>query len=252
VKKGKQAEKSESNFEIRVIKNGPYLVIGRIPISEQVIIVDEHGIPVEWRAGKAYPMKEKCILCRCGSSKNKPYCDGTHAKIGFDGSEVEDVPLYKDQAKTIDGPELKLTDAENLCASARFCHRAGEIWNLVPKSDDPTAKQIAIEEARDCPSGRLVVWDKKTGEEIEPSLTKSIGLIDDPQLDCQGPIWVRGEIPVKSAEGKVYEVRNRVTLCRCGKSTNKPFCDSTHFPEHKYQEILAEIARQKMKPPKNT
>jgi CDGSH-type Zn-finger protein len=241
--KENQAKKSENNFEIRVLKNGPYLVVGKVPISEQIIIVDEQGIPIEWRIGKTYPVQEKCILCRCGSSKNKPYCDGTHAKIGFDGSETKNMPLYRELAKVIDGPELKLTDAEGICASARFCHRAGEIWNLVPRSDDAISKQIAIEEACDCPSGRLVVWDKKTGNEIEPKLPKSIGLIDDPQLECHGPIWVRGGIPVKSADGKTYEIRNRVTLCRCGKSTNKPFCDSSHFPEHKYEEILAEMER---------
>jgi CDGSH-type Zn-finger protein len=40
---------------------------------------------------------------------------------------------------------------------------------------------------------------------------------------------VKGGVPVESADGTVYEVRNRVTLCRCGKSTNKPFCDGTHI-----------------------
>jgi CDGSH-type Zn-finger protein len=53
----------------------------------------------------------------------------------------------------------------------------------------------------------------------------------DPFLGVNGPIWVRGEIPIQSADGKIYEVRNRVTLCRCGKSLNKPFCDSSHYPE---------------------
>ncbi len=228
----------ESKVDIKVTKNGPYIVTGKIPLFEQIIIVNNEGLPVEWGMGKKFPEKEKCGLCRCGESKNKPYCDGTHVRINFDGTE-EAIEPYLKQAKTIDGPELKLTDAEDLCASARFCHRAGEIWNLVPKSDRSDAKQTAIEEAWDCPSGRLVVWDKKNGKEIEPNLEKSIGLIEDPQLECSGPIWVRGKIPIKSAEGKSYEIRNRVTLCRCGKSTTKPFCDSSHFPEHRYKEIMS-------------
>jgi CDGSH-type Zn-finger protein len=131
-----------------------------------------------------------------------------------------------------------LTDVEYLCASARFCHRAGEIWNLIPKSNQPDAKQTAIKEASNCPSGRLVVWEKQTDSPIEPKLEKGIGLIEDPQLDCSGPIWVQGGIPVNSAEGHLYETRNRVTLCRCGKSTIKPYCDSSHFPEHRYKEIM--------------
>jgi CDGSH-type Zn-finger protein len=42
-------------------------------------------------------------------------------------------------------------------------------------------------------------------------------------------LWVRGGIPVISADGFAYEVRNRVTLCRCGASANKPFCDGSHY-----------------------
>jgi len=237
--KEENTEKVNYELEIKVTKNGPYLVSGKLPISEQIIIVNKEGIPVEWRSGKKYPLQEKCGLCRCGQSKNKPFCDGTHTKTGFDGTESASSEPYLKQAKIIQGPTLKLTDAVDLCASARFCHRAGEIWNLVPKSDDPDAKRVAIEEAGDCPSGRLVIWDKKTGETIEPKLEKSIGLIEDPQMMCSGPIWVRGGIPIRSADIKIYEVRNRVTLCRCGKSSNKPFCDSSHFPEQRFVEMMS-------------
>ena len=237
--KEENIDKVNREHEIKVTKNGPYLVSGKLPISEQIIIVNKEGVPVEWRSGKKYPLQEKCGLCRCGESKNKPFCDGTHTKIGFDGTEVASSEPYLKQAKIIQGPTLKLTDVVDLCASARFCHRAGEIWNLIPKSDDLDAKRMAIEEAGDCPSGRLVVWDKKTGEATEPKLEKSIGLIEDPQMECSGPIWVRGGIPIRSADGKIYEVRNRVTLCRCGKSSLKPFCDSSHFPEQRYEEMMS-------------
>jgi CDGSH-type Zn-finger protein len=223
------------NFEceIRVTKNGPYFISGKLPISEQIIIVNKEGVPVEWRSGKKYPLQEKCSLCRCGESKNTPFCDGTHTRIGFEGTEVAVGEPYLKQAKIIQGPALKLTDFVDLCASARFCDRAGGIWNLIPKSDDSDAKRVAIEEAGDCPSGRLVVWDKKTEEALEPRLKKSIGLVEDPKRESSGPIWVRGGIPIRSADGKTYEVRNRVTLCRCGKSSIKPFCDSSHFPEYR-------------------
>jgi CDGSH-type Zn-finger protein len=224
-------ETSKDKGKIKVSKNGPYLVSGRIPLVEQIIVTDAEEIPVEWRAGNGYSSLEDCALCRCGQSKSKPFCDGTHIEVNFDGTETATREPYLRRAKEIEGPALKLTDAEELCASARFCHRAGEIWNLVPKSDKPEAKKIAIEEAGDCPSGRLVVWDKKTGKAVEPEFERSIGLVEDPQMGVSGPIWVRGGISVESAEGKIYEIRNRVTLCRCGKSSNKPFCDSSHYPE---------------------
>jgi CDGSH-type Zn-finger protein len=49
-----------------------------------------------------------------------------------------------------------------------------------------------------------------------------IGVITD------GPLWVRGGVRVVAADGTSYEVRNRTTLCRCGHSRNKPFCDGSH------------------------
>jgi len=235
-----EKENQNNNPQINVTKNGPYVVNGKIPITDQIIVVNEDGIPVKWQKGKEYSSQEKCLLCRCGHSKTKPFCDGTHTKISFDGTETANGEPYLKQAKNIDGPELRLTDIQDLCASARFCHRAGEIWNLIPKSDNKTTKQTAIEEACDCPSGRLAVWDKKTRKQIEPNFKHAIGLIEDPQLKCSGPIWVQGGIQVTSAEGQPYEVRNRVTLCRCGKSTIKPFCDSSHFPEHQYKELMAQ------------
>jgi CDGSH-type Zn-finger protein len=232
-------EKPNAGVKIKVSKNGPYLVPGAVPISEKIITPNAEGVPTEWRTGTKYPSQDKCGLCRCGRSKNKPFCDGTHSKINFDGTETAGQEPYLKQANVMEGPTLKLTDAVDLCASARFCHRAGGIWNLVPQSDRKEDRRIAIEESCDCPSGRLVVWDTKTKQAFEPNLEKSIGLIEDPQMGCSGPIWVRGGIPVESAEGKTYEIRNRITLCRCGKSKNKPFCDSSHYPEHREQEGMS-------------
>jgi CDGSH-type Zn-finger protein len=227
----KKNEATDSREKIKISRNGPYLVSGRIPLIKQTIIAEKEGTATEWHAGEKYPLKENCALCRCGQSKNKPFCDGTHVKVNFDGTETASKEPYLDQAKEIDGPKLKLTDSEILCASARFCHRAGGIWDSIPKASNLEAERIATEEAGDCPSGRLVIWDKKTGKAIEPNLERSIGFIEDPQIGVSGPIWVRGGIPVESADGKTYEIRNRVTLCRCGKSTNKPLCDSSHYPE---------------------
>ena len=151
-------------------------------------------------------------------------------RVGFNGTETASRKTYLGQAERISGPELELTDARELCALARFCERAGGIWDLVQKTDTPEAKSIAIDEAGNCPSGRLVVWDKN-GEKIEPKFEPSIGLVEDPQEGAQGPIWVRGGIPVESANGTTYEIRNSITLCRCGRSSNKPLCDGSHCNE---------------------
>ncbi len=155
---------------IRITKNGPYIVSGAIPLFSMTIQCDNGGTPAQWIKGENLKTAENYALCRCGQSHNKPFCDGSHVKVSFDGTEVSDNEPFEKMAKIIEGPKLTLKDAEILCASARFCHRGGDIWNNVPNSDDPKAKNNSVDDACDCPSGRLVVLDKKTGMTIEPSL----------------------------------------------------------------------------------
>jgi CDGSH-type Zn-finger protein len=216
------------NYKIKVTKNGPYLVSGGVPLSEQTMWIDEEGQCHGWKETKKYPLQENYTLCRCGRSANKPFCDGSHTTADFNGKETASHRPYLEQAEEIDGPGLKLTDVQNLCASARFCHRSGGTWTLAKQSGDPEARQMVIEEVADCPSGRLTAWDKN-GKAIEPDFTPSIGLVRDVQAGKMGPLWVRGGIPIEGEDGKTYEIRNRVTLCRCGKSLNKPFCDGRHL-----------------------
>ena len=220
-------EERSSVPRIKIIRNGPYLVSGGVPLSKQTIEIDSTGHSCGWEKGEQYPTQEKYILCRCGRSKNKPICDGTHIKVNFDGTEKADGVPYLKKAKTIYGPTIDLTDAREFCAAARFCDRAGGIWKLVKQSDKPEARRLAEEETRNCPSGRLVIWDKR-GKAMEPDFEPSIVIVEDPKENNEGPIWVRGNITIKSEVGNIYERRNRVALCRCGKSSNKPFCDGTH------------------------
>ena len=150
-------QSSYDKFKIRISNNGPYIVSGSIPLAKKIIGIDAAGFSYEWCEGKKYPSKDNYALCRCGKSKNKPFCDGTHIRVNFNGTETASREPYLDQAKRIDGPDLELTDAQVLCAAARFCDRAGGIWNLTQQSMDSEAKKVAIEEAGNCPSGRLVV-----------------------------------------------------------------------------------------------
>jgi CDGSH-type Zn-finger protein len=216
------------NMKIKVTEDGPYTVTGGIPLSDQILIPDPEGLSITWKEGKKYTVPEQYDLCRCGQSKNKPFCDGTHCEIFFDGKETADRRPFVEQIepKTA-GPELILSDVVALCANARFCDRAGGTWDNTRASDDPEARKIAVQEVFDCPAGRLVLHDKD-GKLLEPKLEPSIGLVIDPVVNQIGPLWVRGGIPIESADGFVYEIRNRVTLCRCGKSTHKPFCDGKH------------------------
>ena len=58
---------------IEVIKNGPYIVRGEAQLKDS--------------DGKGYPVEKRMALCRCGASTEKPFCDGTHSKIGFQAAE---------------------------------------------------------------------------------------------------------------------------------------------------------------------
>lgn len=64
-----------ADVEIRVTKNGPYLVSGSIELIDQ----DGNPHPTD---------KDMVALCRCGASENKPFCDGTHSKMGFAAAEA--------------------------------------------------------------------------------------------------------------------------------------------------------------------
>lgn len=221
-------DKKPAPPKVQIAKNGPYLVTGSLPLGRETMDSNAEGESVQWSPGQQYPLQAHYALCRCGQSAHKPFCDGTHTKVGFDGTETASRAPYLEQATMIEGPTMSLTDAESLCAFARFCDPNGKVWNLVVETDQAASRKNFVRQTCDCPSGRLVAWDNATGEAVEPAYKLSIVLIQDPAQNCSGPLWLRGGVQVVGADTFLYEVRNRVTLCRCGASQNKPFCDGSH------------------------
>ncbi len=219
--------KPAAGMKITVTENGPYVVEGSVPLARQTIVTDDAGDSVDWLEGEPFDAGTSYRLCRCGQSDSKPFCDGSHARLGFDGTETASRSPYVEEARVRRGPTWNMTDLPSLCASGRFCDPNGDTWHLV-KQEGAEAAALTSRQACLCPSGRLVVWDKETNVALEPTFEPSVGLIEDPSQGVAGPIWVRGGIPITGADGETYEVRNRVTLCRCGGSNNKPFCDGTH------------------------
>lgn len=213
-------------MKVKVTKNGPYEVTGNIPIKQNLIIADSEGHSESWKDGKEYKTGETVMLCRCGHSKDKPYCDGTHIQNDFKGEETASKNTYDDTAAVLEGPRVSLMDKEELCAVARFCDRGKMAWNYA-KGDTEEDEKMATEQSCNCPSGRLTVV--KDGKKIEPDLEKEIGVVEDVPADKKGPLWVKGGIEIEDSNGELYETRNRVTLCRCGNSSNMPFCDASHM-----------------------
>ena len=129
--------------KIKIEKNGRYIISGNVPISLKIIgrgnNEDAH-----------FPQKQVYSLCRCGKSKNAPYCDGTHIKIGFNGTETASRKNFSERiVNKIEGPELDLLD-DGRCAYARFCHTSnGDTWNLTRSSNITDNKKDAIKSACD-------------------------------------------------------------------------------------------------------
>ena len=229
-----------------VSRDGPYTVSAGVPLDMAIIEPNEEGLSWNLKKTKTYVTHGDYKLCRCGKSKTKPFCDGSHSRIHFDGKEAATRRPYLRQAEIFDGKTMLLGDAENLCAFARFCDPGGKIWSLMERTDDPEVRKLAIREENHCLSGRLVLWDKKTRERIEPRLKPGISVVEDPAMGCSGPLYVQGGVAVESEDGTPYEIRNRVALCRCGASANKPFCNGSHA-SIRFRDGLVEFVRIKGK-----
>lgn len=223
--------------KIRISMDGPYELHGGIDVDIASIGANAEGDSIAWVHGRKFEKKdepaanrdaEPTYLCRCGHSKTKPFCDGTHDDAEFCGHEHANRAPYVEAAQVQPGEAVNLLDDPSLCVGARFCDVGATAWRYAQRSGDPKNLQMAVEEACKCPSGRLTIMEQD-GTLIEPKLDAKVSAVQDPVNNCRGPLWVQGGIEVEGANGEKYETRNRVTLCRCGESANQPYCDGSHY-----------------------
>lgn len=206
---------------VEVTQDGPYEVRG-VPVVRTAQVETEYGEPVEWAADEPFEHGRLVRLCRCGGSSTKPFCDDTHETNGFDGTETADRRTFEERRYPYEGDGLTLEDDVSLCTQAGYCgDRFETVWAMIGRAADPAVRERIRTMAGLCPSGRIATR-LPGGELDEPELDPSVAAIAD------GPLWVRGGVRVVAADGTAYEVRNRQTLCRCGASRNKPFCDGSH------------------------
>lgn len=213
-----------SPASIRVTADGPYVVEG-VPLVRRRQVTSEHGEPLTWQTVETLDAGDKYALCRCGASGNKPFCDGTHREIGFDGTQTADPTPYHERARDLPATGITVSDDRGLCEHAGFCgNRLTNVWKLVRSDavDDSIVRAQVMSMVERCPSGALTYRLTEDGNDVEPDLRAEIGIVDD------GPLFVSGGVPVQRSDGIPVETRNRMTLCRCGQSSNKPFCDGTH------------------------
>lgn len=208
-------------FEIAIEKDGPYVVLGGVPLSRKSIVYSELHEPMTWRKEATLEVQRSYRLCRCGQSSEKPFCDNTHRRVGFDGTETAPIEPSESRREAGVGTRIAVTDDQMLCTRAGFCgNRVEKVWTMLGRTEDTRVRAQMMRMVEHCPSGRLV-YELEDGP-VEPDLPTGIAVTKD------GPYWVTGGVPVTMSDGRPLEVRHRVTLCRCGQSSNKPLCDGTH------------------------
>ncbi|MFN0092920.1 MAG: CDGSH iron-sulfur domain-containing protein [Acidimicrobiales bacterium] len=214
---------AEVTAQIKARPNGPYVVTGSVPLVVKTPVETAASEPIGWITGPTLDRGAAYALCRCGGSANKPYCDGTHANNGFDGTETADRGAYRDRATVMRGEGIAVRDDRSICEHAGFCGtQLTNVWKMVGAAGDTAVRSQMIAMVERCPSGALTWALDEAGPDVEPDLPTQIAVVPD------GPLWVSGAVAVECSDGGAIESRNRMTLCRCGASKNKPLCDGTH------------------------
>ena len=190
--------------------NGPYLVKGITRFSNS--------------SGEGIAVEETMALCRCGGSANKPFCDGTHKKKGFDDAKHPE--RTKDRRRDYVGKSITIHDNRGICAHAGECtDRLSAVWRMGKKpwiDPDGARAEAIIETIAACPSGALsysVDGVEHRDREGPPAI----------RLWKDGPYVVTGGVELEGVELGEGASSEHYTLCRCGASKNKPFCDGSHY-----------------------
>jgi CDGSH-type Zn-finger protein len=218
---------------IIILKDGPYLVQGDVPLVSKTQVVSEHGEPLTWQKDGEIPVSQgEYRLCRCGRSGKLPFCDDTHLKVGFDGRETADPPLTRAQKMKYERSTRLIVDKDaSLCMLSGYCAFSDTaLGPMVAATQDTKMRALIMAIVERCPSGALTYRVEADGPDIEPDLPQQVAVTTEITSDgpIAGPLWVTGNLPIERADGEPFETRNRVTLCNCGESYNKPLCDGTH------------------------
>lgn len=173
--------------------------------------------------GSAIETKEVLALCRCGLSKNKPFCDGSHREGGFQSRGGK--PEGPDRIFKYEGSEVTVTFNPRLCGHAAECGRiAKNIFNPSQKPwvqpDNGTLDEVRAVVAA-CPSGALQIAEGDGQHSLPAEGRAQVTIAKD------GPYWVEG-CSIDTDAGAEGVLDDKFILCRCGLSGNKPYCDGTH------------------------
>jgi methylamine---glutamate N-methyltransferase subunit C len=174
--------------------------------------------------GEPIASKDVMALCRCGQSKTRPFCDGTHASVGFE--DGNDGGLQRDDRKSYKGKAITIHDNRGICSHAADCtERLARVFNHdeQPWINPDNAEVDEIIEIIDaCPSGALSYT-------IDGAEHRDLDQSAEIEIEKHGPYRVKGAVAFEDAPWFNEVSREHYALCRCGHSKNKPFCDGAHW-----------------------
>ena len=128
---------ADNERRITIQPNGPYVVYGNVPLVRKSEVISEHGEPLTWKKDEVLQTGERYALCRCGQSSAKPFCDGSHAHVDFDGNEVADTGNISEREVVYEGTGIFVKDDRSVCIHAGFCgDRVSNVWKMTQGSDD--------------------------------------------------------------------------------------------------------------------
>lgn len=174
--------------------------------------------------GQQITAKSTMALCRCGQSSNKPFCDGSHSKIDFSGDINPDTG--KDRKKSYVGEKITIYDNRGLCAHAGVCTENLSAVFRMKQSPWIDPDQASVDEIKSvidkCPSGAL-------GYHVEGEQSVTVSRETEITVMPDGPYRITGEIEIEDVADFDGGSDGTRTLCRCGHSKNKPYCDGSHW-----------------------
>ena len=167
--------------------------------------------------GEPLSVGEDVYLCRCGESKNAPFCDGSHKTNGFSGAcEIDE----KHEVKVWEGRRLRTFFNPDACMHVFYCKPLGALREAELAGDDDAGAEIARVVGQ-CPSGALS-WEAKAElPALEPGERADVAIQAGGEVRVQCAYEINEPLHERQAE-------DRATLCRCGLSKNKPWCDGRH------------------------
>lgn len=217
-----QQENSENQTKPKILPlpNGPFYLFNNMEPKVVENLQNSKGEPLSTVRGVA--------LCRCGASNNKPFCDGTHSTINFSSENIiEKTDTIKNKKKDYVGEKITIHDNRSVCSHAVYCvENLSSVFKIGKRpwiDSNGASVQEIIDTVRKCPSGALSYSingiEYNEINDREPMVTVS----------KNGPYSITGGIELLgNAQIAEDNSKEHYTLCRCGASNNKPFCDGSH------------------------